>query len=467
MSMINNNDTIAAISSGLVRSGIGVIRVSGPHSREVVQRIFFTRHDIPVQLSEPMHIYYGFVKNVSRETSDEVLVLNMPGPHSFTGEDTVEIDCHGGMLMMRRVLEAVLAAGARSAEPGEFTKRAFLNGRMDLSQAEAVIDVINAENDMALRSSISQLRGELSVRISAIREKILHEAAYIESALDDPEHYSLDGCNERIMSMASDTAAELSELISGYDTGRIIRNGIETVILGLPNAGKSSLLNAMLGEERAIVTQIPGTTRDTVTESVSIGNITLRLSDTAGIRDSDDPVESIGISRAMDNADKADMILCVIDASVPADDETVRLIEFAESKCCRKIYILNKIDTQEVVKPEDIGRYINGDNADIVRISAAGKVNIRLLFEKIEAAFSDGYDSVNDNVIVSSARHFELLNQALNSMKNLMESIASGMPEDLYTVDIMDAYRALGEITGEETDEDLVNEIFSKFCMGK
>lgn len=460
------NDTIAAISSGMTRSGIGVIRISGPDSRSTAEKILFGKKGNTLKLTEPAHIYYGFVKNVSRETSDEVLVLNMPGPHSFTGEDVVEIDCHGGILMMKRVLEAVLEAGARHAEPGEFTKRAFLNGRIDLSQAEAVIDVINAENDNAIKASEAQLRGRLSADIREIRSEILEKTAYIEAALDDPEHYSLDGFGDEMQSFVGELTAKTEKLISSYSRGRIIENGINTVIIGRPNAGKSSLMNAMLGEERAIVTQIPGTTRDIITEHINIGSVTLNLTDTAGIRESSDAVEKIGIQRAKENADRAELILCVVDGSEALNDEDREIIKFAAGKKCEKIFLINKSDVRDLVSRDDI-EALAGENAEVMSISAKNAEGIEPLCRYIESMFEAGDISINDETVITSERHYELLKQAEASLDNLRQTVEAGLPEDFYTVDLMDAYRALGEIIGEEVDEDLVNEIFSKFCMGK
>lgn len=462
----DTNDTIAAISSGMTRSGIGVIRISGPESRSTAEKILSGKSGKPVKLIEPAHIYYGFVRNVSRETSDEVLVLNMPGPHSFTGEDVVEIDCHGGILMMKRVLEAVLEAGARHAEPGEFTKRAFLNGRIDLSQAEAVIGLINAENDDAIRASAAQLRGRLSEDIRKLRADILEKSAYIEAALDDPEHYSLDGFGDEMLDFTEDVTSRMNRLINSYSRGKIIENGINTVIIGRPNAGKSSLMNAMLGEERAIVTQIPGTTRDTITEHINVGGVTLNLTDTAGIRESSDAVEQIGVQRAKANADKAELILCVVDGSEELNAEDRDIISFAASKPCRKIFLINKTDVRECVDAEEI-RGIAGKEEKVLAVSAKEESGIEQLCRCIEDLFETGDISVNDETVITSERHYELLKKAAASLGNLRETVEAGLPEDFYTVDMMDAYRALGEIIGEEVDEDLVNEIFSKFCMGK
>lgn len=553
MNQIHNNDTIAAISSGLTKSGIGVIRVSGPDSRSIVEKIFTTRSGRPIKLSEPSHIYYGFLHNVSRETSDEVLVLNMPAPHSFTGEDVVEIDCHGGILMMQRVLEAVVEQGAEHAEPGEFTKRAFLNGRIDLAQAESVIDIINAGNDEAIKTSVSQLGGNLSHYIHKLREKILHEAAFIEAALDDPEHYSLDGYKDNLNCVADDVITELEKLISGFDRGRHISNGIETVIIGRPNAGKSSLMNALLGEERAIVTQVPGTTRDTISEMLSVGSVMLRLTDTAGLRESSDEVERIGIERTLANADNAELILCVIDGTdakhdaeyaseydskfhtefglkyklqhnleqnseegiekasekdpeegvekasnnyseegvektsekyseedsakesvkefLKSPDQLESLIRLAASKKCASIYIINKTDIADEADISLIRKMIDeidtSPNKLINEISAKNGSGVEQLCKSIEQLFGMGEISYSDNVIVTSARHADLLKSALDSMLELKNSINLGMSEDFYSVDLMNAYAALGRIIGEDVDEDLVNEIFSKFCMGK
>lgn len=473
MNQIYNNDTIAAISSGLTKSGVGVIRISGPDSREIVEKIFTAKSGKPIELSEPSHIYYGFIHNVSRETSDEVLVLNMPAPHSFTGEDVVEVDCHGGILMMQRALEAIIDAGARNAEPGEFTKRAFLNGRMDLAQAEAVIDVINAGNDNAIRNSMSQLGGSLSEQIKALRETILEQAAYIEAALDDPEHYSLDGYSASLEQIADKLIVKIDKLVQGFDRGRHINNGIDTVIIGRPNAGKSSLMNAILGEDRAIVTQIPGTTRDTISEIVSLGNVMLRLTDTAGLRESKDEAERIGIDKALDNAKRAELILCVIDGSdAKKDDNDIReLIGFCASNKAARIYIINKTDIAESRNLEAIKALINEVDPDtdksVVELSARTRDGLEQLDRVIERMFNLGNIAFSDDVIITSARHLELIKKAAESLRELKRTLLLGLTEDFYSIDLMNAYDYLGNIIGENTDEDLINEIFSKFCMGK
>ncbi|MDO4961017.1 MAG: tRNA uridine-5-carboxymethylaminomethyl(34) synthesis GTPase MnmE [Eubacteriales bacterium] len=460
-------ETIAAISSGMTKSGIGIIRISGPESRSIAEKIFYKKSGAGIKLDIPSHIYYGFIKNVSRETSDEVLVLNMPAPHSFTGEDTVEIDCHGGILMMRRVLEAVLDAGARMAEPGEFTKRAFINGRIDLSQAEAVIDVINAKNDNAIRASVGQLKGELSECIKDLRSIILNKTAYIESALDDPEHYSLDGLSDELEEETEGLLETINFLIRSYDRGKIISDGINTVIIGKPNAGKSSLLNNILGEERAIVSQIPGTTRDIISETCSIGNVTLNIIDTAGIRETADTVEKIGVKKALEYADKADLILCVIDSSLPFDNSDKDIFNYIKNTDAKVLFLLNKSDLDMCISEEDIKEAASRPAADILTISAKEGSGIERLYEYIDKMFSSGDLKFNDEMVISSIRHKQLLEKAKEALEGLRSSIETGLPEDFYTVDLMEAYGALGEIIGEEVDEDLINEIFSKFCMGK
>ena len=340
--------TIAAISTAMSASGIGIVRISGDEAMEVISRIYRSKNgnkDIKKVKSHTIH--YGFIYD-EEEVVDEVLVMIMKGPHTYTGEDTVEIDCHGGVYAMKRVLETVLKNGAEIAEPGEFTKRAFLNGRLDLSQAEAVMDVIQAKNSMALKSSVEQLKGSVLRAVKEIRSKLIYHIAYIESALDDPEHISLDGYPQELLEVVEKESKEISELLKTADDGRMIQEGIKTVILGKPNAGKSSLLNYLVGEDRAIVTEIAGTTRDILEEYISLNGITLRVIDTAGIRDTEDVVEKIGVGKARQMAEDADLILYVVDSSMPLDENDQEIMELLKGR--KSITIYNKTDLTPVVK---------------------------------------------------------------------------------------------------------------------
>ena len=396
------------------------------------------------------------------ETVDEVLVMVMRGPRTFTGEDTVEINCHGGTYVVSRVLETVLKAGARPAEPGEFTKRAFLNGKMDLSQAEAVIDVITSENEYALQSSISQLKGSVKNRIKEIREKIIYHTAFIETALDDPEHISVDGYGEVLKEAAEEVIDQLKELIDSSDDGRIMKEGIQTVILGKPNAGKSSVLNVLLGEERAIVTDIAGTTRDTLEESIQIKGIPLNIIDTAGIRDTNDLIEKIGVDKAKELLKKADLVLYVVDTSDPLTKDDEEIMQLIEGK--QTIVLLNKADLEQVVTKENLKE--KGFD-QIVQISAKEQTGIEELYQLIQDIFFEGHVSFNDEIYLTNMRHKTEVSEALKSLSMVLQSIEDGMPEDFFSIDLLDAYEHLGFITGESVGEDLVNEIFAEFCMGK
>ena len=403
------------------------------------------------------------------ETVDEVLVMVMRGPRTFTGEDTVEINCHGGTYVVSRVLETVLKAGARPAEPGEFTKRAFLNGKMDLSQAEAVIDVITSENEYALQSSISQLKGSVKNRIKEIREKIIYHTAFIETALDDPEHISVDGYGEVLKEAAEEVIDQLKELIDSSDDGRIMKEGIQTVILGKPNAGKSSLLNILAGHDRAIVTDIEGTTRDVLEEQIRLQGLTLNIIDTAGIRQTDDIVEKMGVDKAKEYAKEADLIIYVVDASRNLDENDEKIFDLIYDK--RTVILLNKSDLDTVVTEEMIRERISQKGVQkqipVIAISAKEEQGIKELENTVKAMFLKGDLSFNEEVYITNARQKNALVNARESMKKVIFSIDTGMPEDFYSIDLMDAYESLGNITGESIGEDLVNEIFSKFCMGK
>ena len=457
-----NTDTIAAIATAMGNSGIGIVRISGDEAVEIADRIFKLKGGKEKLADQKSHtIHYGFVCD-GEEVIDEVLVMLMKGPRSFTAEDTVEIDCHGGMLVTRRILEAVLKAGARLADPGEFTKRAFLNGRIDLSQAEAVIDVINAKNEYALKSSVGQLRGSVSKRIKDLREKIIFEIAFIESALDDPEHISLDGYGEKLMNIVEDMSLELCKLIKSSSNGRVVSEGVKTVILGKPNAGKSSLMNVLVGEDRAIVTDIAGTTRDILEEHIYLQGISLNVVDTAGIRDTDDVVEKIGVTRAMSAAEDADLIIYVVDGSRALDENDYQIMEFIKDR--KSVVLLNKSDLEQVVSIDEI---MEKSGHAVIAISAKKESGIDKLEEEIKSLFYEGEIDFNDQVMITNVRHAQALREAYDSILMVKRSIEDEMPEDFYSIDLMNAYEKLGLIIGESVEDDLVNEIFSKFCMGK
>ena len=451
-------DTIAAVSTAMAPGGIGIVRISGKDAYSVAGKIYRGKN-LSEQKANTVH--YGFIEE-NGEKIDEVLVAVLRAPHSYTGEDTVEIDCHGGILAMNRILEAALAAGARLAEPGEFTRRAFLNGRIDLSQAEAVMDLIQAKNEYALKNSLRQLQGSVKKEIQDIRGKILYEIAYIESALDDPEHTSLDGYGEKLQSVVVEQGRRIEKLIAGSGEGKLLQEGIKTVILGRPNAGKSSLLNLLAGEEKAIVTDIEGTTRDIVEEQINIRGITLRLLDTAGIRESQSPVEQIGIRRAKEQARDADLILYVVDGSAPLDENDEEIMELIRGR--KSVVLLNKNDLDVKVTEQELREKLD---APVISVSVLKNSGIEKLEACIQKLFFHGKISFSDEIYITNIRHKKALEDAANSLRLVEESIKNGMPEDFYSIDLMDAYEALGKILGESVGEDLINEIFSKFCTGK
>lgn len=455
-------DTIAAIATAMAPSGIGIVRISGPEAVAVADRLYRGKKKEKKLADMKSHtIHYGWIVE-KEQVLDEVLVMLMRGPHSYTGEDTVEIDCHGGVLAVKRVLEAVLHAGARIADPGEFTKRAFLNGRIDLSQAEAVMDVISAKSEYALQSSVSQLQGSVRRAVKEIREKLLYEIAFIESALDDPEHISLEGYPEKLEGIVQEEKRKIEKLLKSADDGKMLQEGIKTVILGKPNAGKSSLLNLLVGEEKAIVTDIAGTTRDVLEEQISLGGISLRMLDTAGIRSTADKVEQIGVERAKEHAKNADLILYVVDASVPLDENDGQIMELLKGR--KTILLLNKSDLETVISKEELTARID---APVLNISAREETGLAELEALIKEMFFQGEISFNDEVYITNMRQKRALEEALESLKLVENSIAMGMPEDFFSIDLMNAYERLGSIIGEAVGEDLVNEIFSKFCTGK
>lgn len=455
-------DTIAAIATAMSNSGIGIVRISGDEALDVADRIFRPKKGSrKVSDMETHTIHYGYVTD-GDEVIDEVMLLIMKAPRSYTCEDTIEIDCHGGVLVMKKILETVLKYGARPAEPGEFTKRAFLNGRIDLSQAESVIDVINAQNELALKSSVRQLQGAVLEKIKAIRAVVLHEIAFIESALDDPEHVSLEGYPEQLHEIMSDAHSKVKKLLDSSDNGKMLKEGINTAIVGKPNAGKSSLLNILVGEERAIVTEIAGTTRDILQEQIQIGGIGLNVIDTAGIRDTEDIVEKIGVNKSREYIEKADLIIYVVDSSTELDENDQEIIEAIQNK--KAIVLLNKSDLDAKTDASVLQTQLS---KPILSISAKNNTGIHELETLIEEMFFSGKLSFNDEVYITNIRQKNALAEAQNSLKMVLQSIADGMPEDFFTIDMMNAYEALGTIIGESVGEDLVNEIFSKFCMGK
>ena len=457
--MIDPERTIAAQATAAGQGAIAVIRMSGTRCTDVLG--ICTPVGFPARL-RPRCATLTHILEEDGSPIDQVLVTHFPAPASYTGEDTVEISCHGGMLVTERLLKRLYQCGASPAEPGEFTKRAFLNGKMDLSQAEAVIDVINSENEYALQSSVSQLKGSVKKKINDIREKIIYHTAFIETALDDPEHISVDGYGETLKKVVDEIIEAMKRLLDSCDDGRIIKEGVRTVILGKPNAGKSSLLNVLLGEDRAIVTDIAGTTRDVLEEHLNLKGISLNIMDTAGIRDTEDVVEKIGVDRAKEYADKADLILYVIDASRPLDENDAEILHLIKGK--RAIILLNKSDLDMQVKKDQEEL---PEEFPVIEISAKNVEGIGELEDTLKEMFFQGELTFNDEIYITNVRQKTALQDAYAALERVNDSIAADMPEDFYSIDLMDAYEALGNITGETIGEDLVNEIFSKFCMGK
>ena len=458
-------DTIAAIATAMTNSGIGIIRISGEDAFTVIDRIYQSKNGKKKLSEEKSHtVHYGYIVDDTKENKiiDEVMVLIMRAPNTYTREDTVEIDCHGGVLVMQKILDTVVCHGARPAEPGEFTKRAFLNGRIDLSQAESVMDVISSKNEFALKSSISQLQGSLQKEIKELREKIIYEIAFIESALDDPEHINIDGYGQKLKTVAEECKERIEHLLDTADNGKILKEGIDTVIVGKPNAGKSSLMNVLLKKERAIVTDIAGTTRDVLEEQMNLNGITLNIIDTAGIRDTEDIVEKIGVDKAKDYLVNADLIIYVVDSSTPLDENDEKIMEMIKDRTA--LVLLNKSDLDTVTTEEMIASHLD---QKIIKVSMKENQGVDELENAIKELFFHGKVELNDEVYITNARHKAALSNAKDSLNMVLDSIAMEMPEDFYSIDLMNTYEELGNILGESLGEDLVNEIFSKFCTGK
>lgn len=456
------NDTIAAIATGMTDAGIGIVRISGNDAVNVCNKIFKAKSGLSILDAKSHTIHYGYIYNHDEEI-DEVLVSVMLAPKSYTGENVIEINCHGGIYVVNRILEVVLSNGARIAEPGEFTKRAFLNGKIDLSRAEAVMDLIHSKNEFAMKNSLKQLKGNVSSKIKEIRERLIYEIAYIESALDDPEHYDLTGYPDELLNKINDISVIIEKLINESKDGKIRKDGINAVIVGKPNAGKSSFLNLLLGEDRAIVTSIAGTTRDVIEESAKIDDIILNLTDTAGIRDTEDLVEKIGVDKTRQYIQNADLVLYMVDSSVPLDENDDDILEMIHDK--KAIVLLNKSDLTPVIFPDEL-KEILGD-VFIINISAKENTGINEFKECLKSLFYNNNLILNEDVIITNLRHVAELKESLESLKLVINSINDGMPEDFFSIDLKNAYVHLGFIIGEEIDDDIAEEIFGKFCMGK
>lgn len=484
--VLNYDDTICAIATALSASGIGIIRISGDKAIDIASSIFVNKNKQKIDIKKTHRIKYGFIYDEENNNFiDEVLILSFIAPHSYTAEDVVEIQCHGGLVVLKQILNLIIKKGARIAEPGEFTKRAFLNGRIDLSKAESVADIISSKNDYALKASFNQLKGNLSDKLNAFRNELLDSIAFIEACLDDPEHMSIDGFKPTLQINCKNIINELDTIIKNYDNGKIIKEGINTVILGKPNVGKSSLLNTLLNEDRAIVTDIAGTTRDTIKESINLNGITLNIIDTAGIHDNDniDKVEKIGIEKSKIEAEKADLIILVLDNSKPLDKNDEALITLCKSLNKKTITLLNKTDLCSAAHetrdydPSVITNltnpYINeflrtGELCEpIISFSTKTKQGLSELTNAIEKLFLNKELDFNNEIFISNERQLEAIKKSKDSLLNVLSSIKNNMPEDLLTIDLNNAYTYLSNVLGIEINDDVVDTIFSKFCMGK
>ncbi|MDA3846587.1 MAG: tRNA uridine-5-carboxymethylaminomethyl(34) synthesis GTPase MnmE [Vallitaleaceae bacterium] len=460
--MAYSYDTIAAISTSLSPAGIGIIRVSGPDAIVIVDRCFKMKNGKSLKDVASHTINYGFIMKETH-TLDEVLVSVMKAPNSFTKEDVAEINCHGGIIVLEKVLTLVMELGARLAEPGEFTKRAFLNGRIDLSQAEAIMDIINAKSDMALEASVNHLKGILKIRINEIKDKVITIIAHVEASIDYPEYEIEDLEDGQLITNLSAIKDEINELRTSYDHGKILREGIKTVIIGKPNVGKSSLLNALLREQKAIVTDVPGTTRDAIEAYMNIHGVPLNIIDTAGIRDTDDYVEQIGVGRAKNLIIEAELVIFMADASGHLDDNDFKIIELVKDK--KVIVLLNKVDLDNVTTALHLKDLV--DEAYIIPTSIKMDQGITVLENKIKEMFSLGKIDFNDQAYITNIRHKKALDKAMESVGEVIAAVEDGVPSDCYSIDLKNIYEAIGELTGDTVSEDLLKALFSQFCLGK
>ncbi|WP_028258033.1 tRNA uridine-5-carboxymethylaminomethyl(34) synthesis GTPase MnmE [Veillonella montpellierensis] len=460
------SDTIAAIATPPGIGGVGIIRVSGSEAFSIVNRLFSSQGTLDLRKRPNKTIQYGYIidpDTPDRHIIDEVLLLLMKGPHSYTAEDVIEIQCHGGMVSVRSILQLLLVNGVRLAEPGEFTKRAFLNGRIDLTQAEAIIDIIDAKTEDSLSLAVQQLDGTVSTYIHEVREQLMAMIARLEVTIDYPEEDIEEVTLEEVRDGLLPIMNDMDDLLATAQTGRLIRDGIMAVIVGRPNAGKSSLLNALLRENRAIVTDIPGTTRDSIEEYMNVEGIPLRLIDTAGLRHTEDTIEAMGVQKAKDYMQQADMILCVIDGSTPLTAEEIDILQSVSGK--QTIVLINKSDVAQVVTAHDINQI--GTYTAIETISAKAGDGTRILNRWVKELVYGGQVAHHQQAVLSNVRHISLMESAKSQLLEAMASIDSAMPVDLVVTDIRGAWEALGDITGDTIRESLVDELFSRFCLGK
>ena len=457
-------ETIAAISTATGSGGIGIIRMSGEKCFEILKKIFVTPQELDWNNIKGYTIKYGYIVNAeTKEKIDEVLVSFFKNPKSYTRENMCEINSHGGIVVERKILEQCLKNGAELAEPGEFTKRAFLNGRIDLSQAESVIELINAKSDREAHESLNQLQGELSRKINSIKFKILDIMADIEASIDYPEYDIEELTEEKTIRVLNEVREDLIKLEESFHTGKLIREGIKTAIIGQPNAGKSSLLNAILKEDRAIVSEYAGTTRDTIEEFITIKDIPLKIIDTAGIRDTDNVIEKIGVEKALKIAEDADLVIAIIDNSKELDNEDIKILDIIKSK--NAIIVLNKIDKED--KKAENREEILKINKPVVKISAVTKEGIEDLYNEIIKMFNINKIEATNETVITNVRHKNQIDKAVKSIKEAINVAKERQTEDILAIYIKQTLEDLGEITGDNVSEDIINEIFAKFCLGK
>ena len=456
-------DTIAAIATPPGEGGIGIVRISGPKALDIAKEVFVFGSKKNGTFKD-RYLHYGKVVDEKGNVVDEVLLAYMKGPRSYTAEDVVEIHCHGGIIPITSILKEVIKKGARLAEPGEFTKRAFLNGRIDLVQAEAVMDLICAKTEKSAKASINQMEGGLSGHIKRMRERLIDIMAHIEVTIDYPEEDIDEVTNQSIRKDITGIINDIEHLLSTAEHGKLIRQGIKAVIIGKTNVGKSSLLNALVKEDRAIVTDIPGTTRDVIEEYINIKGVAVRIIDTAGIRETLDQVEQIGIQRSKQNIESADLIITVLDASSPLEDEDREILKYLKDR--KALVILNKIDKPVVLDRNDIEKQL-GNEIPIVETSLALGKGIDKVEDIIYKMFFRGELEISDDLMITNIRHQETLNKAHKHLLDALEGIDNQIPMDIVSIDLRSAVDSLGSITGETVTEDLIDKIFSEFCLGK